>query len=251
MASPSRQIEFESVFNFRDLGGFQNLEGRMVARRRLFRCASLSDMTGNDLNKLVNELGLHSVLDLRSKVEIEKRGIGLLAGSGIEYFNISFISDGGDPEGNKKRYDGLKNMGEFYITLAGQKEFGQRIVEALGLIADSTHHPLAFHCFTGKDRTGLLAAFILSVLKVPDESISSDYSLSASFIEKFIADKKKKEQVTEEEKSLPDYFWQVSADSMGSFLIALRQRYGSVRDYLKEHGADSSLFDRLERTLLT
>ncbi|WP_175279893.1 tyrosine-protein phosphatase [Secundilactobacillus collinoides] len=35
-----------------------------------------------------------------------------------------------------------------------------------------------FHCSTGKDRTGILSIFILSILRVPEKAIMNDYLLS-------------------------------------------------------------------------
>jgi protein-tyrosine phosphatase len=36
--------------------------------------------------------------------------------------------------------------------------------------------PLVFHCFAGKDRTGLVAAMLLSIAGVPAEAIGADYA---------------------------------------------------------------------------
>jgi hypothetical protein len=41
-----------------------------------------------------------------------------------------------------------------------------------------------------------------------------------------------------------------SAASMELFLSTTNQDYGSIRDYLLTHGADRSLFGRLEQALL-
>ena len=96
MQSFSREINFESIFNFRDLGGYRATGNRTVAWGRIFRSGNLSSMTGSDLDRLRKEVALCSVLDLRSKFEITNQGIGLLIGSGISHYNISLISDGGD-----------------------------------------------------------------------------------------------------------------------------------------------------------
>lgn len=50
----------------------------------------------------------------------------------------------------------------------------------LDLCKDKSRHPIAFYCTAGKDRTGMIAAIILSVAGVPDEDIVEDYSLSAN-----------------------------------------------------------------------
>lgn len=53
-----RQIKFEGIFNFRDLGGYRIGDGRMVALRRLFRSGEMHHFKERirfysiDLNKL-------------------------------------------------------------------------------------------------------------------------------------------------------------------------------------------------------
>jgi protein-tyrosine phosphatase len=246
-----RQIEFEAVFNFRDLGGYHTLDGHSVAYRRLFRSGNLSNMTPNDLDKLNKEIELVSVLDLRSKFEIEKQGIGLLSGSSIKYFNIPLINDGGDSQANIRRYQGLSNMGEFYFSLIRQIKFGKLLVEALKVIAEPTNHPLVFHCSAGKDRTGVLAAILLSILQVSNTDIGSDFSLSSSYMDTVVNQMKSDAKLAEDAKSLPTYFWESSSDLIESFLVSIRREYGSTREYIGQQGANTQLFDRLERTLLT
>ncbi|OGO31296.1 MAG: hypothetical protein A2Z29_08840, partial [Chloroflexi bacterium RBG_16_56_11] len=175
----SREIIFESIHNIRDLGGFGTGDGHTVARGRLFRSGDLRQMTPDDLNKLRERIRLNSVIDLRSDFEIERQGIGRLAGAGFNYRNVSFIADGGNRAANEQRYRECTSMGEFYLQLVRQKQFGGRIVEALDIISRRENHPLIFHCAVGKDRTGILAAILLSVLGVADKDIIDDYCLSA------------------------------------------------------------------------
>ena len=52
-------------------------------------------------------------------------------------------------------------------------------------------------------------------------------------------------------QNLPDYQLEASPKSMALFLSTLRQEYGSVRGYVETQGAEVSLFNRLERALLT
>lgn len=68
--SLSRQIEFESIFNFRDLGGYPTSDGNAVTWRRLFRSGQLHEMTKGDFKRLREHIGLASVIDLRSTFEI-------------------------------------------------------------------------------------------------------------------------------------------------------------------------------------
>ena len=46
------------------------------------------------------------------------------------------------------------------------------------LVCNPDAYPLVFHCFAGKDRTGILTALVLGLLGVPDADIAEDYALS-------------------------------------------------------------------------
>ena len=70
---PSRTLEFEGCVNFRDLGGYRTTDGRMVAWRTLFRADGLNKLTDADLAQLT-DLGLATVIDLRTLDEAEQRG---------------------------------------------------------------------------------------------------------------------------------------------------------------------------------
>ncbi|KAI0490713.1 protein-tyrosine phosphatase-like protein [Xylaria cf. heliscus] len=64
-------IEFDSILNFRDVGKTVNdYLGRKVLREGvLFRSARPDDATLNDRQRLTEELGIRTVIDLRSKTE--------------------------------------------------------------------------------------------------------------------------------------------------------------------------------------
>ncbi len=246
----SRQITFESIPNFRDLGGYQARDGRTVRWRRLFRSGDLRKMTENDFNRLRDEIGLASVIDLRSQLELERQGKSKFSDSGIKYYNISFISDDGSKTPNEQLNQAYTNLGEFYIYLIQKKEFGQRLVDALKVIAMQENLPLIFHCAVGKDRTGILAAILLSVLGVADADIINDYAASEAYMKDLLVRIKNEPSKNEHPQDLPDYFWEAAPESMAVFLSMTKREYGSAKGYIEAHGAEKSLFDSLETALL-
>jgi protein-tyrosine phosphatase len=245
-----RHLGFKSVSNFRDIGGYSAREGRTVAWRRVFRSGEFARLTGDDYRILKEEIRLATVIDLRSAGEIERQGKGLLAGADIRYHNVSFIADGGDRKADERRFKELKNMGEFYVDIIRQKDYGKRIIEALEVIAEPANHPLVFHCAVGKDRTGILAAVLLSVLGVEDKDIIEDYSLSGPYMEEMLKNLNNDPGIARAAQALPEYFWKAAPESMTLFLATLRKEYGSVPGYLGYMGCEPSLTERLERALL-
>jgi protein-tyrosine phosphatase len=246
---PSRHIAFDAVLNFRDLGGYPTRDGRRVAWRRLFRSGDFLHMTEGDLRRLTVDIGITSVIDLRSSPEVTEHGIGLLARANIRYHNISFIA-GGNREEDERLLQQLTSMGEFYLHLVRQGGFGGLILRALEIIAGAENHPLVFHCAMGKDRTGILAAVLLGILGVEDRHIIEDYALSTPYIEEFDRQLRSNPEIAGEIEKLPGYLFEATPESMSLFLSTLHREYGSVKGYLEAQGAGPDLFPRLEKALL-
>jgi protein-tyrosine phosphatase len=250
--SYSRHINFESVLNFRDLGGYRAQGGRTIAWQRLFRSGELHHMTSHDITRLKEEIRLRSVIDLRGSVQQELLGVGPLNEIGVKYYSIplSIITDRVNDRG-KELFRDFSNSGEVYLYRVRNKEYGRRIVDALEIIADPENHPLVFHCNAGKDRSGILAAIVLGVLGVPDEDIIIDYTLTAPYMKEFINRWNNDPRTAEVHKNLPEYQLKASPESMALFLSTLNKEYGSVRGYVMAQGAEASLIHRLEKALLT
>ena len=245
----SRHIRFENVINFRDLGGYRARDGYAIAWRRLFRSGEFRNITPQEINRLTGEIGLTTVVDLRSNMEVERQEVKPLSETDIKYHNISFIA-GGDREEDERLFKAMTNMGQFYLHLIEHEQFGGRIVQALEVIAEPDNYPLVFHCAIGKDRTGILAGVLLSVLGVSDEDVIEDYTLSAPYMEELLERINSDPEMAKNIKPLPRYFWEATHESMRLFLTTLRKEYGSVEGYLKAQGADNSLIVRLEKALL-
>ena len=242
-----RSVTFDAVFNFRDLGGYSVDKGLRVSRGRVFRSGELRHATGVDTRRITNEVGIRSVLDLRNKQELESQGVGPLRETAISYHNVPLATDRSIDLASLHR---LRDNGELYLFVMDDAGYQVRLMECLDIIANRDNMPLVFHCSAGKDRTGVLAAILLSVLGVADDDVIEDYALTASAMPGHLSRSRKDPDTAKFLDSLPDYMHQSSPASMATFLSALRLRYGSVRGYLRSVGAKPSLFDRLETALL-
>ena len=67
-------------------------------------------------------------------------------------------------------------------TLEMYERFPDRIAQVLRDIAAAPANVL-FHCTAGKDRTGMVAALLLSLAGVPRSDIVHDYAISARYLE--------------------------------------------------------------------
>ena len=245
----SRHIKLDKVINFRDIGGYKTRDGKTVAWRRIFRSGELSKMSPNDHTHLCEKIALNSVLDLRSPTETKQQTCPLIE-SGVSYYSIPLMTDSGNREEGDKFFAKFTNMGQFYLYFVGHIECGKRIVEALEVVADPQKHPIVFHCALGKDRTGIIAAILLSILGVEDSDIIDDYSLTNPFMEETRTRVVNNPETPQVIKDLPDFAWRAKPESMEWFLNTLRKEYGSIHGYLESMGAGVPLINRLKKALL-
>jgi protein-tyrosine phosphatase len=241
-----RILSFTGVLNFRDLGGYETTDGRTTRWRRLYRSDVLHDLTVEDL-ELFRSLGVATIVDLRNLSEVERTGRGLLTGESIRFVNASVLSK----EAVEARRD--TTLGDDYLWsryLHYLETGGDAFVRAIEVMADDDNYPLVFNCFFGKDRTGVLAALVLSCLGVERHVIVEDYAITETRIE-LILNKLRRDPVHREaiEQSDPTLFGSNVA-TMSRFLEELDQRHGGARSWVLSAGLDPHLLDMLADQLL-
>jgi protein tyrosine/serine phosphatase len=67
-------IELDGAVNVRDLGDLPTEDGQKTARARLLRGDNLQDLSAADVRKLVCDIGVTTVVDLRSTNELAAEG---------------------------------------------------------------------------------------------------------------------------------------------------------------------------------
>ncbi|MEO7060923.1 MAG: tyrosine-protein phosphatase, partial [Lapillicoccus sp.] len=71
-------IDLPGVVNMRDLGGLATDDGGVIASGRVIRSDNLQDLPAESVRRLVEDLGVTDVVDLRTFVEVAKEGDGPL-----------------------------------------------------------------------------------------------------------------------------------------------------------------------------
>ena len=82
-----RHIALSGCFNFRDLGGYPTRDGGVIRWRRLFRADGLTRLDETDCAAL-SELGLVTVIDLRTTSEVDQRGRFPTENVEVEYHHL-------------------------------------------------------------------------------------------------------------------------------------------------------------------
>ncbi|WUH91644.1 GNAT family N-acetyltransferase [Streptomyces sp. NBC_00433] len=240
----SRHISFERLHNFRDLGGYPTADGQVVRWGRLFRSDSLGKLGGADWDRFLG-LGVAAVIDLRYPWEVDAKG-RVPEHPSFDYHNLSIEHRTYDQPSLGPEVEIGPFLAERFMEVAqdGVKELRQ----ALDVIAAPDAGPVVFHCASGKDRTGQLAALVLALLGVPEDVIVEDFALTELAAERLLADWRADHGG--ESPRWPGYP-HAPADVMRLFLASMAQTYGSVEAYAAgELGVDAELVAALRRNLL-
>jgi protein-tyrosine phosphatase len=233
----ARTVELDGCFNFRDLGGYETDDGRRVRWRHLFRADGLHRLTDSDHARLA-DLGLVTVVDLRTHDEVAERGMFQSPGDDVVRHHLSML-DVLPPREELPTWIDADVVAWRYLEMLGDGE--ETIAEVFALLTDPSTYPAVFHCAAGRDRTGIVAALVLGVLGVPDNLIVSDYALSGDAMARMMAWLRAEhpDRAAELASSAPAMLT-VAAETMIGFLAGFRAEYRSFDHYADVIGVGSA-----------
>ena len=225
---PARQVSLSGASNFRDLGGYQGLDGRRLQWGKLYRSAHLAHLTQEDLQQL-QKLGIHRSADFRGEGEsahlayawpqIERHALV------VEPTVVQRAQSMMDKGQTLTSRDTEELMHDTYRSFVNV--YGDRFAQFLSLLQTSDE-PLVFHCTAGKDRTGWAAMLLLTALGVDEEQIMEDYLLTNQYF-------RRPTQMygTLSEEAL-DALWRVQPSYLMASVDAVRAQHASVDSYLTQ-----------------
>ena len=245
---PDRHVALDALFNFRDLGGYAAAGGRRVRWRVLYRADGLHRLEGPDIAS-VAELGIATVLDLRTAAELDERGRFPVDEVPVDYRHLPLIPAIWDPATLPGHAPAEDFLTERYLEML---DVGQEaIVEALHVLASAEAYPAVFHCAAGKDRTGMLAAVILSLLGVDDDDVAADYGLSGEGMSRMVDWVRENDpEWLEAMQDQPTAFLGAPAEVMHRVLESVRLEHGSMEGYVARLGVAGDVVDRMRDHLL-
>ncbi|WP_051297913.1 tyrosine-protein phosphatase [Brevibacterium album] len=243
------RIPVSGTFNFRDLGGHRTADGRRIATGRLFRADGLGRLDDSS-HTLMSQLGIRSVVDLREEREVHHLPDALGAGL-FEYAHMPLLGNRYmplDPQSPHRLVLADHSLPGLYSAMI--EGSGALFTQVITRLAEQEQGASVFHCSAGKDRTGMIAAFVLTLAGVRRDDVIADYSLTEQYLgEDFlralgrdVASAGIAERNIMATAARPEW--------MADVLDRLDREFDGVEGYLAHHGLSDDVAVRLRERLV-
>jgi len=204
----------------------------------LVRSDSIAHLTPVGRDAMV-AYGITTVIDLRTDGELLRAPNPCADNGGPVYRHLPLIDDSmmlglGEASGMFERYLWMLDG-----RLQAFRPIFETVAEADGGVV--------FHCFAGKDRTGLVAAMLLSIAGVPDDAIAADFAetdaqLALRYEEWMAAAPPERRIEMREEFRCPP-------ERILGVMDHIQERWGGVHGYMESTGMTLTTIDRLRAKL--
>jgi protein-tyrosine phosphatase len=247
-----RELAWDGCLNVRDLGGHRTADGRETAYGSIVRADSVRQLSEAGWRDLV-EYGIRTVVDLRGDHErdedppvdlpVSVLHVPFMEANEAEWREIEAEIEAaaeGAPDPATATRD---------VYLIFLEHFRRNAAAGVRAVARAPEGGVVVHCMGGKDRTGLLTAFLLHLAGVDEEQVAADYALSEERLrprhEAWLAAAE-----TDAERERLRRIAQTPAAAMIGVFEELERRYGSVEGYLRSGGSTDEELRLAQRRLL-
>jgi protein-tyrosine phosphatase len=239
-----RDLSFPKLLNVRHLGGLRTRDGRVTRADTLVRADSPHQLTPEGIAAL-QTYGVHTVIDLRTEHEEISTPNPLRHVPGLQFERISLM---GEPVPAELSGEIAPHVAWAGLMLEHNQAFFARV---FNMIADApSHGAVMFHCYAGKDRTGLIADILLDLAGVPVETIVEDYLLTNERLAEAnarwldtIADQERRDRMRN--ASI------VIAETPIFVLETLRHSHGGSAGFLRHIGLSDASIDAIRARLIS
>jgi len=224
-------FDIKSVWNFRDLGGYETSAGEIIRSGMVFRSGDLSRLESDDAST-IRSIGLRTILDLRDPAGSEREP-NRLNDPSVNQLRVDLTTRVLAELGARwhtlhlSESESLAYIRAIYSSLVIERVEGVKTV--FRYLARSEVFPLLVHCSIGKDRTGIVAALLLFALGVPEETIYADYMLSNDYLVSF-----REAAIAEPGYEHTGPLLEARRDYLEGAFSAICDQYGSIESYLQD-----------------
>jgi protein-tyrosine phosphatase len=240
-------IKLEGGFNLRDLGDITTAAGKTTKREVFVRAGNLDKLSKAAQEQLI-DYGVKTVIDLRSEWECQNFPNVFANSNHIHYKNLPMMNDNlsNDPV-YKARTRQVSNLGEAYRVYL---ELCQKPIGAIiSTIAESPTTTI-FHCYAGKDRTGIVAALLLSIAGVDDAAIARDYAETNEHIQHLVAEWRADAIKNRRDVAKQDRDAAAAPETILDSLAYIRENYRTVEDYLQACGVSVKQLETIKQSFV-
>ena len=238
MPPEPRDLVWDGCLNVRDLGGLETAGGGRTRYGAVVRADDVHQLSDEGWRALVDH-GIRTVLDLRGDHEREDDPPAELP---VEVVHVPFM------EASEAEWEEIAEEIEAAAVAAPDvasstrdvyliflERFKANVAAAVRALAQAPEGGIVIHCVGGKDRTGLLVAFLLHLAGVDDREVAADYALSE---ERLLSRHQAWFEAAESDEELArlQRIAQTPAASMEGVFAELERRYGGVEGYLRQAG---------------
>ena len=234
----SKRLEFSTIFNVRDLGGYKTPNGP-VRERRFMRSGDTMFLSDEDRNALL-DYGVRRVLDLRMAVERPDLSNRMAHVDGVAWMNSSMADDRTMTPDWMQSGTVVGFVVQGYQRMLSDKDGVRAMVEFMA--AAKPHECVLFHCAGGMDRTGVVSMLILGVAGVAKDDIVADYAYS------FGDDAEVDELLARWDHSLPPCphdGLEARVRAMYDLLDWVEKTHGTINELLLDCGVSQDAIDAL------
>jgi protein tyrosine/serine phosphatase len=251
-------IDLEGAVNVRDLGGLPADDGGETVAGRLLRADNLQALSPWDVRRLVRDIGLTTVIDLRSSAELASEGPAPLdAVPDVRHIHHPVVPELGSAtdavaealllkqDQDRARFPSDPACGHYLGYLEDRPD---QVVGAVRSIARDQGTALV-HCAAGKDRTGVVVALALTAVGVRPQAVVADYAATGERSEAILNRLRRSPTYARDLDSLPAEAHRARPETMAAFLEQVDARYGGVARWLTDHGLRAGELDLLRAKL--
>jgi protein-tyrosine phosphatase len=251
-------IDLEGAVNVRDLGGLPTDDGGATVASRLLRSDNLQELSPSDVSRLVRDIGLTTVVDLRSSAELASEGPAPLdAIAGVRHAHHPVIPELGSATDavaealllkqsqDRSRFPSDPTCGHYLGYLEDRPD---QVVAAVRSIAHDQSAALV-HCAAGKDRTGVVVALALTVAGVRPQAVVADYAATGERTEAILNRLRRSPTYARDIDSRPVEAHRARPETMAAFLEQMNSRYGGVARWLSDRGLEAGELELLRAKL--
>lgn len=229
---------FEALVNFRDLGGYPVGARARLRPGRLYRSDSLAHASPADVRRLLGDLNLATVVDLRGAAECARRGWGPMVEKPVTYVSVPIS----DVSLSFAEAASGGSLADHYVTMLDER--GTALAAVVRRLADAAALPAVVHCEAGCDRTGVVIAALLGLLGASDEVIISDYELTRDALPAMNARWRRLYPDADDE------IWSIRVNAMDRTIAAVRARWGGWFGWASAFGLGPDDVSRLRSALV-